>query len=200
MKNIAPGLLLYIALGITGVAFADDGPTPPLSTTRQFSAGGTIHMDLSAGDYSIRPASEEQIHVTGTCRNPEDETRLRAEIRIQRGEAKISTGGPHNNTHFTIEVPRHSNLVIRLSAGNLEIGKIDGDLDVSSHAGDVNIEVGPSTEYRQVEASVYAGDVTAPEFGESKSGLFRSVHWSGSGTHKINAHVGAGDLNLASTD
>jgi hypothetical protein len=200
MRKFVPGMLLWALLAVANLAMADDGPTPPLSTLRQFNSGGTIHMDLSAGDYSIVAASENQIHVTGTCHDLYDETRLRADIRVQGGEAKIVTGGPHNNTHFTIEVPRHSNLVIRLSAGNLEIGKIEGDLDVSSHAGDVNIEVGRVSEYRSVNASVYAGDVTAPAFGESKSGLFRSVHWSGSGTHKIYAHVGAGDLNLQSTD
>lgn len=198
MKKVVLGIILSFALA--SFAFADDGPTPPLSTIRQFSSGGTIHMDLSAGDYSIVASGEDKIHVTGSCHDPDAEAPLRADIRVQGGDAKIITGGPHNNSHFTIEVPRHSNLVIRLSAGNLEIGRIEGDLDVSSHAGDVNIAVGSATEYRSVTASVYAGDVTAPSFGESKSGLFRSLHWSGNGTHKIYAHVGAGDLNLQSSD
>jgi hypothetical protein len=194
MRKTLP--LLLVTVGLAGVALADDGPTPPLSTSRQFTTGGTIHMNLSAGDYSIHTAAGDQIHVTGTCQDPDAESRMRADIRVQGNEAKIITGGPHNNAHFTIEVPQHSNLVIRLSAGDLEIGKIDGDLDVSSHAGDVNIEVGDAAEYRSVTASVYAGDVTAPAFGGSTSGLFRSLHWSGSGTHRIYAHVGAGDLNL----
>lgn len=200
MRKSVPGLLLCIALGVANFAFADDGPAPALSATRSFNAGGTIRMDLSAGDYSIQAIAEDKIHVTGTCHDPDDETHMRADIRIQGGEARIITHGPHNNTHFTIEVPRHSNLVVRLSAGNLEIGRIDGDLEVSTHAGDVNIQVGRTTEYRSVNASVYAGDVTAPAFGESKSGLFRSLHWSGSGTRRISAHVGAGDLKLQSTD
>ncbi len=196
MRKIFLGLLLCVAVGCAGWAFADDGATPALSTARAFTAGGTIHMDLSAGDYSIRATSQDQIHATGTCNDPDEQSRMRADIRINGGEARVITRGPHNNTHFTIEVPRHSNLVIRLSAGNLEIGRIEGDLDVSSHAGDVNIQVGRASDYRSVEASVYAGDVNAPAFGESKSGLFRTLHWSGGGTHKIYAHVGAGDLNL----
>jgi hypothetical protein len=200
VKNNVLGLLFCIAVGCASLAFADDGPTPPFTITRQFNSGGTIHMDLSAGDYSIQPAAEERIHVTGTCRDLNQQARMHADIRVTGGDAKVVTGGPHNNSHFTIEVPRHSNLVIRLSAGSLEIGRIDGDLDVSSHAGDVNIEVGHATEYRSVDASVSAGDVNAPAFGESKGGLFRSIHWSGRGTHRIEAHVGAGDLNLQSAD
>lgn len=198
MRKTVVGPLLFFAIGFASLALADDGPTPPLSTTRQFNSGGTIQMDLSAGDYSIHTGIGNQIHVTGTSQDPDAGPRMRADIRIQGTEAKIITGGPHNNSHFTIEVPERSNLIIRLSAGNLEIGKINGDLDVSSHAGDVNIEVGNKTDYRSVNASVYAGDVTAPAFGDSQSGLFRSLHWSGSGTHKIYAHVGAGDLNLQS--
>jgi hypothetical protein len=200
MRNTFSGILLCAAVGFTALAIADDGPTPPLSQMRQFQSGGTIYMDLSAGDYEIHEAQEDRIHVTGTCSDLEKQSRMRADIRVSGSEAKIVTGGPHNNSHFTIEVPHHTNLVIRLSAGNLEIGKIDGDLDVSSHAGDINIEVGRASEYRSVSASVYAGDVSAPAFGDSKGGLFRSIHWSGGGTHKIQAHVGAGDLTLQSTD
>lgn len=202
MRKAFLGLALCAALGSAPVSFADDGPTrsSPFSAIRQFTAGGTIHMDLSAGDYSIHGVDDEKIHITGTCRDAEDQARMRADIRVNGGVARVVTGGPHNNSHFTIEVPRHSNLVIRLSAGDLEISRIDGDLDVSSHAGDVNIEVGRASDYRSVSASVYAGDVNAPQFGDGKSGLFRSIRWSGPGTRKIYAHVGAGDLNLLGTD
>ena len=202
MRKAFLGLTLCVMLSCAVVFLADDGPTlsSPLSAIRQFTSGGTIHMDLSAGDYSIRAANDEQIRVTGTCRDPDQQARMRADITIKNGVATVVTGGPHNNSHFTIEVPRRSNLVVRLSAGDLQIEKIEGDLDISSHAGDVNIEVGRASDYRSVTASVYAGDVNAPAFGDGKSGLFRSIRWSGPGTHKIYAHVGAGDLNLLTTD
>lgn len=200
MKKASLGLVLFVILGCAAAAFADDGPTlsVPLSSTRQFASMGTIYMDLSGGDYSVRAADIDQIHVTGTCGDPERQHQMRADIRIHGSEARIVTGGPHNNSHFTIEVPRHSNLIVRLTAGELSIDRVEGDLNVSSHAGDVNISVGKASDYRLVKASVYAGDVNAPNFGGSTSGLFRSLRWSGSGRYTIQAHVGAGDLNLLS--
>ncbi len=198
MRKDVQNYLLCVAFACAAIAFAfaDDGPVPPLSQTQAFSARGTVKMDLSAGDYTIRAASSDQIHVTGTCDDPDQQSRMHADIAIKGATAKIVTYGPHNNAHFVIEVPQHSNLMIRLSAGNLEIRKIEGDLDVSSHAGDVEITVGNASGYRSVNASVYAGDVSAPAFGGTRSGLFRSLHWSGNGTYKIYAHVGAGDLSL----
>jgi hypothetical protein len=54
----------------------------------------------------------------------------------------------------------------------------------------------PTADYRSVDASVYAGDLDAPAFGACTGGLFRSLHWSGTGAYKLHAHVGAGDLEL----
>ncbi len=198
MRNAFLGLLLCAALVCTPFAFADDGPDMPLSVTRQFPSRGTIQMQLTGGDYSVRCARMDQIHVSARTDYPYNQKRLRAEVEIHGTQASITTGGPHNNTHFTIEVPCHTNLLIRLQAGDIQVEKIEGDLDIASHAGDVNVEVEPAKDYRSVDASVYAGDLNAPAFGASSGGLFRSLHWTGSGAYKLRAHLGAGDLNLES--
>jgi hypothetical protein len=194
-KIILPSLVCLV-LGSIPFALADEGVVPPLSVSRPFPSHGTVRMRLMSGDYSIRAASTDEIHVTGTAQNPSDSGRLKAEIRIQGTEATVVTDGPDNDAHFTIEVPRHSNLLIRLTAGDISITRIEGDLDVSSYAGDVNVEVSRASDYRLVDASVYAGDLNAPAFGTSKGGLFRSFRWTGSGTYKLHVHLGAGDLNL----
>jgi hypothetical protein len=196
MSKTVLGLLLCVALGCIVPAVADDGPTPPLSVSQHFSSRGTVRMYLTSGSYSIRSTDAEQIHVTGTADYPSDQSRLRAEVNIRGTEATVVTRGPHNNTHFTIEVPRHSNLLIRLSAGDIEVQRVEGDLDISSHAGDVDVEVPRASDYRSVDASVLAGDLNAPAFGTSTGGLFRSLHWSGSGAYRLHAHLGAGDLEL----
>lgn len=195
MGKIFLGLLWCVALGCVAVV-ADDGPAPPLSVKQQFSSGGMARMYLTSGSYAIRSAGTEQIRITGTADYPADQSRLKAEVNIRGSEATIVTHGPHNNTHFTIEVPRHSNLLIRLNAGEIDIQRVEGNLDVSSHAGDIAVEVPRASDYRSVDASVYAGDLDAPAFGASTGGLFRSLHWSGSGAYKLHAHLGAGDLEL----
>jgi hypothetical protein len=186
------------ALVYAPLAFADDGPDAPLSVTRQFPSRGTIQMHLTGGDYSVRCAGADQIHVTATTDYPNNQKRLGADVEIRGTQASITTTGPHNNTHFTIEVPCQSNLLIRLQAGDIQVERIEGDLDIASHAGDVNVEVPRASDYRSVDASVYAGDLNAPAFGASTGGLFRSLHWTGSGVYKLRAHLGAGDLNLES--
>jgi hypothetical protein len=198
MRNLFFGLVLCAALSCVPFAFADDGPDAPLTITRQFPSRGTIEMHLTGGDYSIRAASTDQIHVIGTVDYPGNQKRLRADVDVRGTQATIITNGPHNNTHFTIEVPRRSNLLIRLQAGDIRIEKIEGNLDIASHAGDVNVEVSRVGDYRSVDASVYAGDLDAPAFGASTGGLFRSVHWNGSGVYKLRAHLGAGSLSLES--
>ena len=198
MRNAFLGLLLCAALVCTPFTLADDGPDIPLSVTQQFPSRGTIQMELTAGDYAVRCAGTDQIHVSARTDYPYKQKRLRADVEIHGTRASITTGGPHNNTHFTIEVPCRSNLLIRLQAGDIQVEKIEGDLDISSHAGNVNVEVEHAQDYRSVDASVYAGDLNAPAFGASTGGLFRSVHWTGSGMYKLRTHLGAGDLNLES--
>jgi hypothetical protein len=157
-------------------------------------------MHLTGGEYSIRASSTDEIHVIGKAEYPADPARLSADIEIHGTEATIVTQGPHNHTHFTIEVPRRSNLNIHLQAGDIHVERIEGDLDISSYAGDVDVQVPRARDYRSVDASVSAGDLNAFAFGQSKSGLFRSIHWTGSGIYRLRAHLGAGDLNLNSAE
>ncbi len=200
MGKTTPAFLLYALLASVPFTMADDGPTTPLSISRQFPSHGTIHMNLTGGDYSICAAATDEIHVMATAEYPADPGRLQADIVIRGSQATIVTGGPHINTHFTIAVPRRSNLLIRLEAGTIQIEKIEGNLDVNNHAGDVYVRLARASDYRSVDASVYAGDLNAPAFGTSKSGMFRSIHWTGSGAYRLRAHLGAGELNLEAAE
>ena len=72
----------------------------------------------------------------------------------------IATSGFKSGVHFTIEVPSRSDIEIDLSAGDLEVRGIEGNKRVESWAGDVSIDIGQPEQYREVEASVRAGDLT----------------------------------------
>ena len=106
------------------------------------------------------------------------------------------TDTPHSNFEATIEVPKTVDLVIRLSGGNLTMAAITGSKDIESNAGNTEIAVGDPNDYASVDASVKAGDIDARAFGDSKSGLFQHFTWSGPGTHKLRANLGAGNLAL----
>ena len=98
---------------------------------------------------------------------------------------------------MTIDVPARTDLTVRLSAGNLGIEGITGDKDINSWAGNVDVEVKDSNEYRSVDASVTAGDLNASAFDTKTGGLFRS---SAKGPWQVEAaqvRLTAGNLRLA---
>ncbi|HYP05016.1 MAG TPA: hypothetical protein VER03_02180, partial [Bryobacteraceae bacterium] len=94
-------------------------------------------------------------------------------------------------------VPRDSNLVVRCSAGDLDILGIRGHKDVSLRAGDLTIDVGNPSDYVSARASVTAGDLNASAFGVHKGGLFRSFNRENrTGRYRLRASLWAGDITL----
>ena len=162
-------------------------------TEKPFAAGGSIEMQLASGSYTVRAARDSVIRVTlggnaGTTRVDVSTADTRANVLVQ--------DTPRNNFEATIEVPQTADLVIRLSAGNLKVEAIGGNKDVESNAGNVDIVTGDSKDYASVDASVQAGDIHADAFGESRSGLFPKLTWSGKGKHTLRARLIAGNLTL----
>jgi len=169
--------------------------TAPAVTEKPFGAGGRIEMQLSAGKYTVRAARDNAIRVTldgnaGTAT---------VDISTQDTQATVAVKDtPRRNFQATIEVPQAADLVIRLSAGDLTVESIAGSKDVESNAGNVDIVAGDSKDYATVEASVQAGDIKADAFGESRSGLFPKLSWSGKGKYTLRAKLIAGNLTLRS--
>ena len=111
------------------------------------------------------------------------------------GTLKIS-GGPRNDFKIRIDIPKNSDLRLRVAAGDVSVEELVGDKDVEMWAGDLTLGVGNPSDYSKVDASVRAGDLDMGPFGVSKSGLFRSYETRGSGTHRLHVHVTAGDVEL----
>ena len=164
-------------------------------TERKFVSGGTVRLDLSAGDYEIVGTRDERIRVSWDERARNPEVKLRIDTEASRATVRTETpwsDGPK----IRIELPRRSNIVVRLSAGDLDIHGLEGSKDVSAHAGDVTIAVGPRDTYRYVNASVKVGELNADPFDVNKDGLFRSFEWTGKGSYELRAHLTVGDLKL----
>jgi hypothetical protein len=157
-----------------------------------------LSLDLRSGDYSIVASNGEKMSVRTTGDRAEKGREISLTFKHMNNHAELRmTGGPTNNgPSIRIEVPKSSNLYVRLPFGDLDIQGVSGDKDVELHAGDLNIEVGNPADYAHVDASVGAGDISAGPFGENRDGLFRSFEKTGPGHYRLHAHVGAGDLNL----
>ena len=67
---------------------------------------------------------------------------------------------------------------------------------VGLEPGTIVFDIGQPEQYRFVEASVRAGDLTAAPFKVSKGGLLRSFTWTGKGPYSLKVKLFAGDLTL----
>jgi hypothetical protein len=162
-----------------------------------FPSDGQLDMRIRSAEIHIVGSDEDKVVVRVGGRQGSDSTDVRTHFeRFDRyGKLRV-TGGPNNEVTITVQVPKISNLQVRILAGAIEVKDIKGSKDIDLSAGDLTIAVGDAADYFHVEASVTSGAIEAEPFGESRGGLFRSFEKSGHGKYKLVAHVGAGDLTL----
>jgi len=168
---------------------------------QKFASGGTIRLHLEAGGYTISPTDAGDIVVTYHANSSAQLDKVKVEIKpgIATADVYVSRT-PNNKFSATIEVPRQSNLWVRLSAGQLDLENIDGDKDVEMWAGELDIEVPHPEVYGHRDASVLAGSLDAAVFNVSKGGLFRSFSDQGPGKYRLHAHVTTGGIDLHGTE
>ncbi|HSK44429.1 MAG TPA: DUF4097 family beta strand repeat-containing protein [Candidatus Binatia bacterium] len=161
---------------------------------KDFVSGGRIEITLESGDYNIRASADNRLHVRW---NDASARGVRVKLTTNGKSADLHVENtPHNDFHAIIEVPALTDVRIRLTAGNLSVSGIKGDKDIEVNAGNLNISVGSSSDWGDVDASVTAGDLNAPAFQEVRGGLFRSFKWKGPGKYRLHVHAMAGDINL----
>jgi hypothetical protein len=162
-----------------------------------FPSGGQLSLHIRSAEIHIVGIDEKKVTVRigGGAGSRATDITARFERSGNSGELRVS-GGPHNDLIVTVQVPKDSNLFVRIPAGDVEVHGVVGDKDIELHAGDLRIGVGDPAGYAHVAASVTSGEIDAEPFGESHGGLFRSFEKSGSGKYKLVAHVGAGELTL----
>ena len=164
----------------------------------KFQPGGQINMRIRSGDIEVTGIDNPVLRVT--CQLNRDDGAKDVSIRFKAAGSSgdlIIRGGPDNDVHLRIEVPKNSNLFVRSPAGDLTLSGVTGDKDVEINAGDLTISVGNPADYKHADAGVWAGDLSASAFGVTKDGLFRSFDkHNASGKYRLHAHVLAGDLTL----
>jgi hypothetical protein len=199
MRTIALAALL-LTFGAAPEAQRDTTSRYSDTLERPFAPAGTVRLNLSAGDYRLSRGVDDRIHVAWQTRDVESLNQSRVDVTVRGKEAAIHTSRPRRfgNNHFRvdIELPRRTDLLLRMTAGDLTISGIEGHKDVLLRAGDLTIEVADPEQYKLVNASVTAGDISARPFGFSTGGLFRNFAHSGPGRYQLRARLWAGDLKL----
>ena len=196
IKTLCLPLLAVAFLAINAYSQTDSTSQPQV-LNHAFAANGHVQLHLEAGEYEIRPSKEDKIHIEWTAKSSAL-AKVKAAMTVTGNAANVTVKTPNNSdVRVIIEVPAKTGMFVRLSAGELTMKGIEGDKDVESHAGDVNLQVGAPELYGEVDASVKVGDLDAEAFSVSKGGIARSFRTSGKGKYKLHAHVGAGDLRLS---
>jgi hypothetical protein len=189
--------ILVLAAASFGQTTASKGEGGSEGFEAALPSDGLIRLEVRSGDVRILGGDEDKIRVRYEGR--ESARGGEVEVKLARagktGDLSIQ-GGPRNGFQIILQVPRRSNLRVRMPFGDLAISAITGDKDIEVHAGDLTVEVGESTQYAHVDASVMSGELSAGPFGVNTGGLFRSFAKAGSGTYRLHAHLGAGDLVL----
>jgi hypothetical protein len=190
-----PVLLLFLLIA-SAMLHAEDR-RPEATVQKQFVSGGTIRLHLESGGYTVSPSDSDNIVITYHANS---EARLRqVKVRIQLGTSSADvfvTDTPNNKFEATIEVPRHSNLWVRLTAGELDVEAVEGDKNLELRAGALQVDIPHPQDYGHRDASVTMGSLESTAFDVSKGGMFRSFEQLGPGKYRLHPHVLTGDIDL----
>lgn len=152
-------------------------------------------MKLSAGGYKLRGTSQDgKIHVRWQA---EDSDAVRVSLEVKGGEAWLQAKGPHDNFQVEIDLPRRTDIAIRLSVGELDIQGIEGHKDLACRVGEISVAE-QKADLRSAEAGVKIGGLHV--FGTERGGFFRSERWRGTGAYDLLAKVGTGEVRLFAAD
>lgn len=163
----------------------------------QLLPGQTLRLQLSSGDYQIEPGAANKVVVISKFQEKSQQSRPRFGIDTSANQASVRVDGPRDYSAI-IQVPKNSNLSVRLNGGRLRVDGINGDKDIESNAADVFIDVGRPENYGRVDASVDLGHIDAPPFQVAEAGLEQSFSRVGPGSYRLHAHVGTGEIRLYS--
>lgn len=199
MKPTLISLCTVFLLANLAVAEKTVGPpeTAKESLDADFPSGGLIRLHVRSGDLRIVGSDESKIRVHYLGKNVYKSREVKVSLHTVGNAADLHvSGGPRNDFQIEIQVPRLSNLYLRMPFGEVEINGLTGDKDVELHAGELILGVGKPEDYARVDTSVLSGELDTGPFGVEKGGLFRSFEEKGTGKYRLHVHVGAGQLTL----
>lgn len=169
------------------------------SDSREFAAGGMLHVHLSVGDLHIRRGDSARVSLRYTVKSRHERNVKGAHVDfdVRGNDASLDFHSPSSNTQFDVEleVPSNTNLDVHEKVGDVTIDQIEGDKDLSLGVGDIHVGKGQSG-YHLIHASTGIGDVNSNGYGEASGWLGKSLKYRGEGKYELRAHVGVGDITL----
>src|SRR5580658_854726 len=107
-----------------------------------FPSGGQLDLRIRSGEIRIVGSDEHKIVVRAEGKRGGDSTDINARFEGSDHFGKLYVhGGPSNEVTITVQIPRNSNLSVRIVAGEVEVKDITGNKDVKLGAGDLTVGV-----------------------------------------------------------
>lgn len=192
-----------VALITCNVAgFAETNIPCNQTVSHPLQSRAVLIIDSKPAGLRIVGTGQDAIHVSCTAGSDETARDVAFHFSPTVNGGKLSIEGAHlhhgnNSLEVTIEVPRRTNLGVRMIAGEVRMEGVKGDKDIELGAGQITISSIHDGDYRSVNASVSIGEVQARAFGVDKGGFFRSFsRTNSSGDYRLKAHVTTGEIDL----
>ncbi len=161
----------------------------------QLAPGQALKLELSSGNYRIEPGASDKLVVISQSADKAAKPRFGVDTSAKQASLKVDAPPDYA---AVIQIPRNTDLHIRLNGGQLNVTGIEGDKDIESHAGTIRVDVGRPESYSKVDASVGVGHIDARAFQAEQEGFGRSFRTQGPGRFRLHAHVGSGDITFFS--
>jgi len=192
--------VLLFCLALVPLCAAKDWQYEETKTdSREFVAGGYLHVRMSVGDLHVRRGDSTQIRLQYTVKSRHERNvkEARVDFEVRGSDANIEFHSPTSgNTNFDVEleVPANTNVDLHQKVGDMTIDDITGDKLVNIGVGDLRITT-EHTGYRLVNASTGIGDVHTT-YGQTSGWLGKTLKYHGEGKYELRAHVGVGDIRV----
>lgn len=203
-RILLPRLWFYCAalfcLLVVSTCFADDFKYEESHhDSREFTAGGSVHVRLKVGGVHIRRGDSGKIKLDYTVKSRHERNVKESSVdfEIRGNDAVIEFHAPSDNTQFDVdlEVPQNTNIDVHEKVGDVTVENVEGDKDLDLGVGDIRVTA-ERAGYRLVNASTGIGDVDSGGYGETSGWLGKSLRYRGDGKYELRAHVGVGDIKL----
>ena len=122
-----------------------------IDTTIAFSRGGTVELQLMAGEISVASWSRDQVRVRATS----ERSALRFDATPTSLSLGLRSGAPRSgDTRFDITVPAGARVRATTLSGDIRIMGSKGEVEARTQRGDIAIE-----DVGRAEITAYSGDV-----------------------------------------
>ena len=179
-----------------------------------FAPGGLIRLDTASGNLSVEAWDQPEVEIT-TVRSSWKDARCEGTVQIvtdKRSTSELAVMAIRppvtraqrmwNRCAIKVEelvhVPRDSRLVIHHGAGYVSVSRVSGDIELTSHSGDIVVMLPDPGPY-SIDAKSKIGAVSSDFEGTTHNTKLAGENFAAgnaSGARRIYLRMGLGDIAI----